>query len=681
MTTLRTNSQIGPSSYARKDGGQWVVVVWLAAVSASFGLAVTVSLFDRTTLSGVSRLWLASAAVCFASSFVWWVRPRFQDGRLRLAFYETTSLISLTLPLILGAAGCVLLVYTSDGIHGYVYHQFYYERLLSKSYWPVMDFAMGLYLCVLVWALRGILLRLGSSNDLRTAVATALLESTRALPVGLLAIGLLLATVSLTMINVNFFRYWATADGLSTLGHYIYTFTDRRQVELGGLPPLFISFPLLPVALVASFGLLGHNTFAGYLPIILASSLLPLLLFLTMLEITGNRVLSFVLACVTAAFPFLRSYTLDVGEADGLLIASVVFAAYLQLRATRANSSARTALIAGVAMGVAAIARPEGILYTAAMVAAGLKGGWKRRNFWLSVTGWLVVMAGFSMASLRDLGELWPGNHSGTIKLSNFADTVQVLQGAGVFGRYANALGMTESVLTVLSVLILLLVVLSSIQMLRKDFRLVWIPVTALGNVVMVFFVGPVPAEATKYHDFFRHISYGFPLLGITLAYGANEGLGFLRGRWRRSGGAILSAALALLVLTELLVLEAPVRPYDTVRNSLLSEDVHVTAAKLLSDPYPLETIKFRRSGSFYVPDDEQYLRGYPDNVNSYYASADIRQFDNPADYYTAAEMLFIGFLVLAAAPSIATVLSSLHGADGRVADSPSSGVTSCRFP
>ena len=681
VTTLNANTRIGPSGYARKGGGRWIVVAWLAVVSASFALAVTVSFFDRTTLAGVSRLWLASLAVCFTSSFVWWVRPQSQDGRLRLASYKTTSLMLLTLPLFLGAAGFVLLVYTSDGVHGYVYHQFYYARLLSKSYWPVGLLTWLFLGGIIVRQARNLLLMLGDGSTLKDASIAALSGLPSILPIGTIALGLLLSTASLSMINVNFWRYWATTDGWVTIGHYPFTISDMRQIVQGDVARYFVSFPLLPSMLVVSYKLVGHNTLGSYLPIIVGNTLLPLAVYLTVKEITKRPLLALFFSVLTASFPLLRSYTMDVGEADGILMTTVVFAAYFTLRASRPDAGWWAQIAAGLACAIAAFAREEGILYVMPMYLAMLVVRWRDRRFWLSVLALALFLSPFVVVCIREFGMIWPGNHSATIALDNFGRTLAVARESGVFSMYAQALGVSNEFLVVLLVVILVVLVLSGIQMLRRDFRLAYMPAVALGDAIMVFFVGPVPAEAAKFQDLFRHMSYGIPLLAITVAYGFNEVLRCTPARLRQPLTLTAYTGLTLLVLVELSVLGGPVNPINTVRSPLLTSDPHVTAVEALVSPLPLPVMSFRKDGARYVPDDPKYMAIYPDDVYQHYASADIRRFDNPADYYGSAEVVFLALLVAAGVSSLVTVLTGRSGVNRKVADERSSGASLWRSP
>jgi hypothetical protein len=638
-----------------RSHGSRLVLIWLSVLSFTTSLAITISVFDRTTLAAMSKPWLASAAVCFALGLMWWTRPRVLKGRLSLARYEPAPTLLATLPLVLATAGFVVLSYLSDGVHGFIYHRLYYARLLSESYWPV-DLLTELFLAaIVVWLLRGFLLRLGSGTDTADALSSTVSSLPSAFPLGLLALGLLLSTASLSAINVNFWRYWATADGWATIGHYPFTLTDPVHVAQGGVSLYFVSYPLLPALLSITYGVVGHNTLASYMPIILGNTLLPLAIYLTVKEITGKPLLSLLFAAATASFPLLRSYTMDVGEADGLLMTTVAFAAYFTLRARRVDAGRRAQVASGLAAAVASFSRAEGVLYAGAMFVTSLPSRWRDRRFWLSAIAFAAGIAPFSAVCIREWGMLWPGNHSGTISLSNFTRTLEVVQRSDLFSFYANALGLSKPALTAISGALLLCLVVSALQMVRRDLHLAWMPATALGNVAMVFLVGPIPAEAAKFHDFFRHISYGFPLLAVTLAYGANELLGSLRGRWRQSGSVALSALLAALVLTEIWLLQGPVRPFDTARSPLMTSDVHVTAAELVAQPLPLPVMNFRHAGATYIPNSDAYLATYPDNVYSYYSRADVREFDNPADYYAAAEAVFLTLLVLGIVPSIAT--------------------------
>lgn len=650
--------RIAPSPSASRPWVRVLAILWLACLSLAMALAITVAFFDRTTPAGVTGLWLGSLALSFVAIFLWWVRPRAEGDRVRLNRYEPVSLVCLTAPILLGCAAVVVQAYRSDEFHGFLYHHLYYRRLLTGSYWPVTLLAALFYGWMLIGTLRELLLRMGSGHRPKEAALATLSELSSSLPVGVLAIGLLLSTASLSMINVNFWRYWATADGWLATGHYPVTFTDAVHFQSGGVSKYFISFPLLPSMLVVSFSLLGHNTLAAYLPIILGNVLLPLAVFLTVREIARSDLMAFLFALLVASFPLLRSYTMDVGEADGLLMATVMLAAYFRLRADRFDSTRRSQLAAGLAAGLATLARPEGVLYVGAMYLAALKEHWRRGRFWLSVLVWGAVAAGFSAVIYREFRMVWPGNHSGALSLGNFTKTLDAVRGSGILGLYADALGLSQGVLGIGAGLLLVAVLASTVQMVRRDFPLIYMPVTALGNMTMVFFVGPVAAEATKFHDFFRHISYGLPLLAVTLAYGSNEILRRVGGRWGLGSRSVALAGLAALVFAQLSLLEGPGPFIVPTRGPMMTADVHVTAPLLLVDPYPLPTMRFRLSESRYVPDADEYMAQYPDNLNRYYAARDIRMFDNAFDYYRAAKLLFLGFLALALVSLLSAHLS-----------------------
>ena len=606
----------------------------------------TVVIFDRTTIEGITRLWLASLALCSAGAFLWWIGPTMIRPRARKGLYEPASLVVATAPLALVSLTLVAVDYLSDSVHDYLFGHFFYRQLLSGQDWPVMLLAVGAVCYPLLWLIRESLLEVGMGTGRVHAVSRSLNRLPSLLPLGLVVLGLLLATASVTTINVNFWRYWATADGWATIGHYPATLTDAYHVEEGNVSKYFISFPLLPSMLTVSFSLLGHTTLGAHPPMILGATLLPLAVFLCVREMTADVLLAFLVACLVGSFPLLRSYTLDVAEADSLLMTMLVLATYFSLWAYR-RGTARAHLTAGFAAGVAALARPEGILYMGAMYAAGLRDRWRDRHYWLSAIAFGLIAAGFSAISLHEFGVIWPGNHSNTINPSNVPRTLAVVQESQLLWKYATVLGMSQTQLAAGLCVLLVALLLCTVQMIRRDLRLVFMPMAALGNLVMVFFVGPIPAEATKFQDFFRHISYGFPFLAITLAYGLNQAARVSRGWWAPMPRVVVAVGLAWLTLVGLSILAGPVTPGAHVNSPIMTSDVHFTAPTLLTSPYPLPVTKFQLSESRYVPDEHDYMAVYPDEIRAHYAPADVRLTGNAIEYYRAAQVVFLGFLAM----------------------------------
>lgn len=639
---------VGTKGLVKRNHKAWSndrVWLWLGLVAASTSLAVTVILFDRTTLTGMTRHWFLCFVTCFVVFLLWWTCPRITLSEIRVETYETKSLLWVALPLVSCCLGLVAASYAFDTVHQYLYSHFYYARLLSDRTWPIAPLTACSLGYLLLWCIREFLLGVGKGLEPKQAGLAALAAISSLTPVGVVFFGLLLGTVSLAMINVNYWRYWATVDGWMVIGHYPSTMTDSYHVESGSVSPYFISFPLLPAMLAVSFRLLGHNTLGAYVPLILGNAMLAVAAFLLIREITKSCLLGFLFSSLLISFPLLRSYTLDMAEADAILMATVALASYLRLRAARSNASLAIQVLSGVFAGLASLSRPEGILYMAAMYLASIKVQWRERGYWVSVLAWGIVLAMFSVVTMKEFGVLWPGNHSGTLKLSNFVDTVRVAHGAKLFSTYAAALGLEESILAIGLALGAVLTLFASVRMLRKDLALVYMPVAAIGNVIMVFFVGPVPAEAAKAHDFFRHISYGFPLIAATIAYGIVVIYAIVPASWERVVKSLTVVILVALVVFNLSVLQVPVSPGKQVVRPLMTSDVHILATELLVNPCELPTVRFQHTGGRYVPIADDYMKVFPDPLNQYYSASDIRLVGNAVEYYQSASVLFLGIL------------------------------------
>ena len=150
-----------------------------------------------------------------------------------------------------------------------------------------------------------------------------------------------------------------------------------------------------------------------------------------------------------------------------------------------------------------------------------------------------------------------------------------------------------------------------------------------------------------KFHDFFRHISYGFPLLAITIAYGLNDLSKRLTGRLGTYLKGCVIAGLSLLVLVQLSMLQAPVTPGLNSDISIMTSDMHVTAAELVIDRYELPVMRFQWSGSRYLPNEDAYMADFPDVLNRRYAASDVRLVGNSLEYYLTARNVFLLFLVM----------------------------------
>ena len=127
-----------PPNHLRRGSAAFASTAWLGLLSASGALAVTVVLFDRTTLGGITKLWLASLGLCFTVAFVWWTHPAVIRRRIQVRVYEPAALLVATTPLVLLSLSLVAADYLSDSAHNYLFVHFYYRELLSERNWPVM---------------------------------------------------------------------------------------------------------------------------------------------------------------------------------------------------------------------------------------------------------------------------------------------------------------------------------------------------------------------------------------------------------------------------------------------------------------------------------------------------------------------------------------------------------------
>jgi hypothetical protein len=429
-----------------------------------------------------------------------------------------------------------------------------------------------------------------------------------AVPAAMLLLGLLQATAYILPIGNASLRFWAIADGIFAGNGYPLTLTEPGPISAGS-PPYVYDLPLFPLLIKAAFGLLGHNSAAVHLPGAISSALFPLSLYLLMKQATRSKVTAVVFASLASLFPFLRSWVLNLPDPDPFFLTSLCFAAYFYLRALDARQSAALWTIAGIASGVASLARPEGVLYVAFFGLGILACRPRLKQLALYVIAVGLFVGPMTVVWLANFGFLWPQNYNRTLDLSHPLMTYRQLDTQGGLPLYYQGLGIGAEWGVAILALFVVSSLLGTVAMLFRDRRLLAIAIPATGNTAMIFFTNPWISNAFHYADFFRHASFGIPFMVVASAYGFQTASRYLlaRSKWR------LVPYLCLLLLTAAVIREGDIlanptathRPGSPLASQVLTDNAYLSMQTILEHPMPLPTMNFYRDGN-------NMLVGYP---------------------------------------------------------------------
>lgn len=189
--------------------------------------------------------------------------------------------------------------------------------------------------------------------------------------------------------------------------------------------------PLTSIVAAAGMALLGPHPLAGQLPIVLLGVALVPFTYLVGVELYGSRRIG-VLAAVLAIFagPLLIMYpTTDNFAVFGVAGAAAIWSA---IRSTRPGRSSTWLVISGAAVGLATLARVDGLLLAAAPASAWLvdrgvgpwAGGGDRRMGWGAALGSgvaaLAVMAPWLIRDLVVFGSPFPSAGGHTLWITSY---------------------------------------------------------------------------------------------------------------------------------------------------------------------------------------------------------------------------------------------------------------------
>lgn len=432
-----------------------------------------------------------------------------------------------------------------------------------------------------------------------------------AIPAAILTLGLLQATVYILPIGNASLRFWAIADGIFKGQGYPLTLTEPGPISAGS-PPYVYDLPLFPLLMKAAFSLLGHNSAAAQLPGVVSSIFFPLSLYLVMRQATRSRVTAIAFSALASLFPFLRIWVLNLPDPDPFFLTSLCFAAYFYLRALDARESTVLWIIAGLASGVASLARPEGVLYVACLGLGILASRPRLKQLALYVVALGLFIGPMVVVWMANFHFLWPQNYNHTLGLTDPLVTYRQLDTQGGLPLYYRGLGMSAEWGLALLAIFVLSSLLGTGVMLFRDRRLLALAMPAIGNSIMIFFTNPWISNAFQYADFFRHASFGIPFMTVASAYGFQAASRYLqpRSRWRLASYACL-VLLVAAVIREGDILANPTythRPGSPLATQVLTDNTYLSLETILEHPMPLPIMTFHR-------DSNNALIGYPTNI------------------------------------------------------------------
>ncbi|MHB1162776.1 MAG: glycosyltransferase family 39 protein, partial [Chloroflexota bacterium] len=402
--------------------------------SGSLSLMVTLFLLGRAYPLQATRSWLAIVTAIFLVVLAQQLRGVLRLLRLRPD--QRDELMGSMLPWLLVAFATTTIVdvsfYVSDDVNfRYVNNWLFlvllaglstlllYGALLAPSLFPAPKDGLGMLPGAIT-----IRQRLNSP-----AVALLILGF----------VGLLQGTSFITVLGDDYSRYWTIADALA--GGWGYPVSEVAPVyQAGGMSRYLVDLPALPLAMMLSFSIIGHNVLAAMMPPLIAGSLFCLVAYLALRELTGHVGLSYVVAAGLAMFPLFTFYVLRAAEPDGMFVTLLVALAFLALRADKRPGSRWTWGGLGLVAGAVALTRPEGIMYSGVTLATLALAHRTSHGYRLAAILWGCIVALFSITMLLSFGVPWPSSFVGTVQPEHVIRNLEGLETWGI-PRYADAQG------------------------------------------------------------------------------------------------------------------------------------------------------------------------------------------------------------------------------------------------
>ena len=378
----------------------------------------------------------------------------------------------------------------------------------------------------------------------------------------------------------------ATADDL---GHFWYS---ADALINGSDYPVWgdwMSLPVLPLLLIASFAAFGHTYPAALAPMFLANLLLPWLLFRASRSVGASHTLAFSVAVLATVLPPIQIDSLGSAEPDPVFIALLAATAWAFACVLRDSRPHLTIPALGFLAAALALTRPEGLLYGGLVLLATLAA----KRSWLAITATLgtgVLLMPLAIYSLRTTGRPWPtmGQEFSLENLVNHAGLV----GGVTWPKVARVVLLDDLRFPVLIAAILALSAWGSVCLVRRSAAFAALPVAVVINVLVTLGISASTVRPEEPHEFVRHIAYPTPVVATLAAAGASAlaaRAARSNSRFRRLAVGVGVAAATYLTAGSLYVLATPEEFHHGNRSgSLLADNIYVNAPELWQNPLPL---------------------------------------------------------------------------------------------
>ena len=395
------------------------------------------------------------------------------------------------------------------------------------------------------------------------------------IPVSLLLVGVLQAASYSAVTMDDLLHFWLVADSVAWDGSYPF-WSNRTDL------------PVFPMALMLSFGLLGHTYPAALAPLFAANLFLPLAVFGAARAFEVSRTVAYVVAVLSVVFPLIQVYSLGAAEPDPIFILLLALTTMAVGRVVRAPERREWAVLLGLLAGLAATTRPEGPLYAGLFVVGAILQTRKAATGLAALTA-AAVVAPFVVYVYSGLGRPWP-TASQSFSLPQLSENAGVI-GSTTWRAASRIVLMNDARFAILISAILVLFALGSVALAYRFPGLILVPLSVVINVVVTIGLSAATFRPGELSEFVRHISYPTPIVAVMVAVGVSFGSRLI-GEGRRSRSvfrALLLAAAVYLAAGSLYVLGTPEEYFHGHNSgSLLTYQIYVNAPELWRNPHEL---------------------------------------------------------------------------------------------